>query len=153
MKLVDDDTLSELTRSVWEMLLGIDPVAREAGPPEHVAIVTSVDITGAWHGSISLSFPPALGPVLVSAMLACPEADATDSMVRDVVGELANVIGGNVKGLVPGPSVLSLPRVERSTQAEIVAGQCLWFDCAGHAFSVTVTNHPLQRTPHGVIGA
>ncbi len=141
MQPLDDETLSELTRSVWEMLLGMEPAPRDAGPPEHVALVTSVDITGAWQGSVSLSFPPALGPVLASAMLACTAEEASDSMVRDVVGELANVIGGNVKGLVPGPSKLSLPRVERSTQTTTAAGQRLWFDCAGHAFSVTVTTH------------
>ena len=135
---VDDETLSELTRTVWEMLLGMETCARAIVPGEHVAIVTSVDITGSWEGSVSLSFPPALGPVLASAMLSCSANDATDSVVRDVVGELANVIGGNVKGMIPGPCKLSLPRVERSTQSDTGTGQCLWFECAGHAFSVTV---------------
>jgi chemotaxis protein CheX len=34
-----------------------------------------------------------------------------DEDVADAVGELANMIGGNIKGLMPGPSVLTLPVV------------------------------------------
>ena len=31
--------------------------------------------------------------------------------VADALGELANVVGGNVKAVLPGPSVLGLPEV------------------------------------------
>jgi len=38
-------------------------------------------------------------------------AGTPDEDVADAVGELVNMIGGNVKSLMPGPSVLSLPVV------------------------------------------
>ena len=34
-----------------------------------------------------------------------------DEDVEDGLGELANVVGGNVKAVLPGPSVLGLPEV------------------------------------------
>ena len=34
-----------------------------------------------------------------------------DEDVDDALGELANVVGGNVKAVLPGPSVLGLPEV------------------------------------------
>ena len=38
-----------------------------------------------------------------------PVLDAED--IEDGLGELANVVGGNVKAVLPGPSVLGLPEV------------------------------------------
>jgi chemotaxis protein CheX len=57
-------------------------------------------------------------------MLALEESDGavSDADVADAVGELVNMIGGNVKSLMPGPSALSLPvvaagRVARSSDS------------------------------------
>jgi len=79
-------------------------------------------------------------------MLACPESETTPELVVDVIGELANVLGGNVKGVLPGPCKLSLPRVE--TTAPLAGGQevCqrVWFDCEGNPFNVTVRSRPSE---------
>jgi len=37
--------------------------------------------------------------------------EAGPADVADAVGELVNMVGGNIKSLMPGPSVLSLPAV------------------------------------------
>jgi chemotaxis protein CheX len=37
----------------------------------------------------------------------------------DAIGEIANMTGGNVKALLPGPSVLSLPEVAAGTAAAV----------------------------------
>ena len=34
-----------------------------------------------------------------------------DEDIDDALGELANVVGGNVKAVLPGPSALGLPEV------------------------------------------
>jgi chemotaxis protein CheX len=44
-------------------------------------------------------------------MLQLSPGDVTDDDKRDVVAELANMIGGNLKSLLPGPLYLSLPTV------------------------------------------
>jgi chemotaxis protein CheX len=45
-------------------------------------------------------------------LLAVDLLDVTQSDIVDAVGELANVIGGNVKALLPQPCQLSLPHVQ-----------------------------------------
>jgi chemotaxis protein CheX len=145
---LDEDFLLDLTRTVWTTVLGLEAdqtASRPDGDPLEV-ITTSVDITGAWEGTISLTFSPSLGRRLAAAMLECPESEATPALVRDVGGELANVLGGNVKGILPGPCNLSLPRIEAglSVQGGPVVAQRVWFDCAGQPFSVTVRSRTSQ---------
>jgi len=143
---LDDDYIKELTLTVWSTLFGLE--ASEATPAgsDLEEIRTSVDITGAWEGTISLAFSRSLGRQLTAVMLACKESEATPDLIRDAVGELANVLGGNVKGMLPGPCALSLPRVEAgpSSDEDQTSAQRLWFDCAGQPFSVTVRSRAPQ---------
>ena len=46
----------------------------------------------------------------------------TDAEVVDALGELTNMIGGNVKSLLPAPSQLSLPMVSDSVWPTTVPG-------------------------------
>jgi len=146
--LLDDELIRELTTVVWNTVLGLDVESTfDESPPSMDRgdeITTSVDISGAWDGTISLSFSPSFGRRLAAMMLDCPESQTTAALVRDAVGELANVVGGNVKGVLPGPSKLSLPRVEAGAAAVAVSGlgRRVWFDCGGQRFSVTVRSHP-----------
>ena len=147
---LDDELIRELTTVVWSTVLGLDVASSldESPPSSRVSgdeITTSVDISGAWDGTISLSFSPSFGRRLAAMMLDCAESQATPALVRDAVGELANLVCGNVKGALPGPSKLSLPRVEAGTAAAMEAatlGRRVWFDCGGQRFSVTVRSRP-----------
>jgi chemotaxis protein CheX len=48
---------------------------------------------------------------VAAALLGVDLDDVTPEDVRDALGELANIIGGNVKSLMPEPAALSLPVV------------------------------------------
>lgn len=132
-----EETVLELTQLVWTTVLGLEAEARPEGdsPPE---LTMSVDISGSWDGTVSLSFPKGLARRLAAAMLACAEQDASASEVQDVVGELVNMVGGNVKGMMPGPSKLSVPRIESPDAVRREDGKTHWFVCDGQSFSVTV---------------
>jgi chemotaxis protein CheX len=54
---------------------------------------------------------PALARRLAREILQIEAASTDDAGVRDVAGEVANMIGGNLKALLPEPCRLSLPRV------------------------------------------
>jgi CheY-specific phosphatase CheX len=62
--------------------------------------------------------PLTLAYVLTTAMFQGDE-EATLVEVRDALGELTNMVAGNVKALLPGPSTLSLPTVAFGSQYEI----------------------------------
>jgi chemotaxis protein CheX len=48
-------------------------------------------------------------------MFAMSEDELTEAEIRDAVGEIVNMVGGNLKGIVEGDSSLSLPCVGEAT--------------------------------------
>jgi chemotaxis protein CheX len=107
--------LSEVTEQVWESFINADgdpeaarlrPIGRPGRPGGISAVVT---VAGAWHGAIVVSCSPAAARQLAGVLLGLPEGQVSTNDVDDALGELANIIGGNIKGLLPGPSTLSLP--------------------------------------------
>ncbi|GAB3598479.1 hypothetical protein GCM10027446_28870 [Angustibacter peucedani] len=111
---VSADAVWEIVVEIWESLLG-SPVLRA----EHAfglddALTAGVALHGGWSGLVTVTCPPAAADALARTMLALDEADApTSEDVEDALGEVANVLGGNVKALVPGAERLGLPRVGR----------------------------------------
>jgi hypothetical protein len=111
---VDEVPLDEVwnvVEAVWESLLGVWPA-----PAEPVDVGTDwlsavVAVDGDWRGAVALSCPPRTAQHIGRTMLDLsgdePDPDADD--VDDAVREVANVLGGNVKALVPGGFTLGLP--------------------------------------------
>lgn len=135
-----DDDVVELTRLIWETAVGLRAEGRTGADAESFDVRLSVDITGGWEGTVSLSMPGDLARAAAAAMLAVPADAVPPAEVRDAALELANMIGGNVKGILPGPSQLSLPRLEHAAEASEAEGDVrrLWFESGGKSFSVTV---------------
>lgn len=107
------DDVQAVTEEVWSTFLGhTDPLTPGQTPfaPEWSASVT---IRGEWNGMVAMEMTRAGAHQMTCGMLGMdPETDETsDADVADAVGELVNMVGGNVKGLVPGPNQLSLPLV------------------------------------------
>ncbi len=48
---------------------------------------------------------------VASALFEMPVDEVTQDEVGDALGELVNVLGGNVKSVLPAPSTMSLPRI------------------------------------------
>jgi chemotaxis protein CheX len=70
-------------------------------------------------------------------------AQATIAQAQDAIAELVNMTGGNLKGLVPEPSQLSLPSVTTGSDlAHRMPGSRLVdavaFACDGEPFVVSV---------------
>ena len=138
------DDVQMLVDEVWTSFLGVDEPLLPCGPGEmSVGWSAAVTVTGEWHGMVSVELPTGLAEAVTRRMLMVPESDPTvhDEDVADAVGELVNMIGGNVKSLMPGPSVLSLPvvaagRVARpSDTVEVCRLDASW---AGTPLLVTV---------------
>jgi chemotaxis protein CheX len=107
------DDLLAITEQVWESFLdpeGSNPLlpALADGTSE---VAAAVSVTGAWRGHVVVECSTAASRHAASALLGVPTGDVTEADVADALGELANIIGGNVKALLPEPSALSLPYV------------------------------------------
>ncbi len=69
----------------------------------------SIAVSGGWSGRVTLDVSRTGADVLAARMLQADEVSEAD--VVDAVGELVNVLGGNVKGLLLEESALGLPQV------------------------------------------
>lgn len=112
------DDVQAVTEDVWVALLGDEdvlvPRLVPPGAPFDAAGVWSavVTVSGGWQGVVTIELDDTVARLVTAHMLDIPAGtDATDSDVADAVGELVNMVGGNIKSLMPGPSVLSLPSV------------------------------------------
>ena len=70
-----------------------------------------VHISGEWGGSVLVDAPASHAQQAAEAMFAADPGSLTADEVSDALGELTNMVGGNIKGLLPAPSSLSLPSV------------------------------------------
>ncbi|GAA4810382.1 chemotaxis protein CheX [Nocardioides caeni] len=114
----DPEDVRMLTEDVWLALLGEDEVLLPRlvppGSPFDAAGVWSatVTVTGGWQGVVTVELDEDVARQLTGTMLDIPGTETVaDGDVADAVGELVNMVGGNVKSLMPGPSTLSLPAV------------------------------------------
>ncbi|MGC8628212.1 MAG: chemotaxis protein CheX [Acidimicrobiales bacterium] len=122
MSQLTTDNVVQLTYEVWEALLAVDGRPQlEPGDLPSQDVVALASISGAWNGTVCLSCSRAAAVQASAAMFGIDEADVTDVELADAVGELVNVVGGNIKSLVPGPSSLSLPSVKSGEALELPA--------------------------------
>jgi chemotaxis protein CheX len=103
----------ELTHGVLFPLLGdVDQLADAHELPMHL-LRGSVTITGVSNGVVTVDCSEELARRLAAAMFDAPESSLSEEEVLDSLGEIANIIGGNIKAMLPGPSKLGLPTISR----------------------------------------
>ena len=139
--MLDEETISEITRDVFAVF-GYDTyVIGDAAAANGIA--SSVAISGPESAIVEVQMPYNIANQLAEVML--DEKGAPRDFVQDLAGEIANMIGGNVKGLLSGPSSLSMPSVDPSTDfvssipASAEMQKTVAFECALGRFFVTVT--------------
>jgi chemotaxis protein CheX len=148
------DDVWHVVEGVWESLLGTwpAPAAPVAPGPDWLTAVVTVD--GDWSGAVSFSCPPRTALHVSRAMLdlTSEEPDPDREDVEDAVREVVNVLGGNVKALVPGGRSLGLPALTRTPDVDGQLVDELHVGWPGHVARVGVwradpTDRP-SRTNH-----
>jgi CheY-specific phosphatase CheX len=74
-------------------------------------LTSYVRLTGDWNGAILLECTRQQACRFAGMILSTKPPDTVDDDVRDVLGELANVIGGNMKCVMATAARLSMPAV------------------------------------------
>jgi len=109
-----DEEIYQITETVWNSILGLKIGRREQPlpePPEDRSLSGCVRYTGAWNGAFRLDCSFSLARRIAAIMFGCDAAQTSAEDIRDALGEVTNITGGNVKGLLPRPCRLSLPVV------------------------------------------
>ena len=150
--LLDPATVQSIAEDAWVALVGDDEVLVPLpGDPPADALSSWVHMTGPWTGSVVLTTGRQTAAELTRALLGETSPELLDHEdIADAFGEIANVVGGNVKAALPGPSVLGLPEVGTAPTVRNPADVCrvdvLW---RGQPLSISVQGIlPPLPVPH-----
>lgn len=119
MDIAYDEALEQIAQSVLATMLDIDSfrdLHDFVDDPE--AVTAQISIRGGFDCEVLLRLAPDLARASAAAMFKLSPDDVVAEDVRDVSTELANMIGGNLKSLLPGPSKLALPRIQARNTSE-----------------------------------
>jgi chemotaxis protein CheX len=137
---VTGDVLWSIVAEVWESILE-QPAARA----DHAfnlddALTAAVTISGDWDGVVTFTCPQPAAVAIARAMLALgPDDEVSDEDVADALGEVVNVVGGQVKSLCPGDNHLGLPLVSHGMVLPHAQPCCrTGVEWAGHVARVAV---------------
>ena len=78
-------------------------------PPD--MFTAAVYFAGEWRGAVLLECTRAQARTFAQLLMAIAPSAMTDEDVRDALGELANMLAGNLKSVLPSGVVLSMPSV------------------------------------------
>ena len=108
-----DEQIAGITQDVWSSFVGtvIGSADEEVALDAVDVTVGCVAVTGDWKGCVLLACPKQLARTAASAMFDLPAEQLTGDEIADALDELTNMVAGNIKSLLPGPSRLSIPVV------------------------------------------
>lgn len=137
-----------VVRDIFGTMLGleVEPVQVQWPPPEDLINVT-VHYAGAWKGALLLECTYPQAYVFTSRLMDIEEPEAMNDDVRDAMGELANMIAGNLKPVLPPGVCLSMPTLIEGTDyaLRILGGSLagmVAFGCGYGVFWVTLIEAP-----------
>jgi chemotaxis protein CheX len=136
--------LACIVEDVFRTMLGLEVERREDGEPMEAGSVTAaVHFVGEWKGAVLLQSSPEMACALAACLTPASPPAQLDDNVRDAMGELANMVAGNLKSVLPPGVALSMPTVvEGSNYALRICGgnlaKSVHFSCAPGGFLVTL---------------
>lgn len=143
---IREDELAQIVQVVFETMLNLEvwqcPVPWFPGPDR---LIASVHLSGEWSGEVLLECDRRQAQSLAGRYLSIIPPDTMHEVVRDVLGELANMIGGNIKCVLMRGIQLSLPSVveaggDRPRRSRVGNLHHLSFQCAEGIFWVTAAD-------------
>ncbi len=106
--------ISQFVADIWSTFLKmpVAPTDKTFAPQgKENTLAGCVQITGEWQGTVTFYAPRELGKKIAAVMYAMDISEIDDQQVQDVMGEITNMISGNIKSLLPTPCSISLPSV------------------------------------------
>lgn len=124
METTYDSQIEQIVQSIFTSMLGMEAFRGSDNPADcRETVLGTIHIAGPKSVSVVLGLTSEVARATAANMLQMNSSDVTSDDIRDVAAELTNMIGGNLKSLLPGPLFLSLPTV--------VAGRDLGLEIPG----------------------
>lgn len=136
--------VAQIVKSVFETMTRLE-VADCETPwfPGGDRLTSALHLSGEWEGAVLLECDRRQACQFAGRFLSIDPPGSVDDVVRDVLGELANMIGGNLKCVLTPGIRLSMPSiVDGSDYSLRVCGaevrERLAFQCAEGPFWITI---------------
>jgi hypothetical protein len=146
MSPVTESDISRSFQAVWTSVFGRplpSAPARPAAAPSGRAIVARVRISGEVEQSVVVVCSIEQARRLTAGFFGIDPASVEESLIRDVFGEVANMVGGLVKRHFPTPCRLSLPDVRevRTDEPETGPSVQVLFACGDTPLAVRLVQN------------
>ena len=139
------DTATTVVREVFATMLGTEAASVESSEVRELShpVVGAVYFAGSWKGAVLLECERPLSFALTAQLMSIEQPESVDDDVRDAMGEIANMIAGNLKSSLPAETHLSMPSVVEGSQFTLrVCGgnesMRMDFDSSRGPFSLTL---------------
>ena len=141
--------LERIIQDIFVVTLGLDchPGGRRADVPAtdvRPTVTGVVQISGDWRGALAVHLSPALADRAAATMFDLEPSRLAPADVRDAVGEIVNVAGGNFKSLLDGACALSLPVVTEGASHEFSVRGTVTID----VLAFTCMSEPVTASIH-----
>lgn len=144
----DQDQVRSVVHDVWSTQLGLEirNIEEVFGRASLQTLTAAVHISGSFHGGIRIECSRALVRRAATIMFDQPEDAISLEDERDVIGELTNVVAGNIKALIPGHNSISLPTIidgsdYKVSTVDVKTSEDIHFTLDGEPLVVTVIEH------------
>jgi chemotaxis protein CheX len=144
---VSAEMMSQIVESVFTTMLNLEVVPHEIPwSPSHDQLTAVVHLSGNRNGTLLFECNRWEACRFTGRFLSMDPPDTVNDDVRDVLGELANMIGGNIKCAVASGLRLSMPSVTDGSDygARLCGSEFhrLGFECEEGPFWVTLLAVP-----------
>lgn len=120
--------VAQIVESVFHTMLNVDVYPSDADVPIEINPLTAaVHFAGVWQGAVLLQCGLPEAHAFANCLLPGEENSGSDEDVRDALGELTNMVGGNLKSVLPPGVALSIPSV-------VAGSDYALHICGGNAF-------------------
>jgi chemotaxis protein CheX len=107
-----EPVVNQIVEHVFQTMMEMEVrVADAPFPPSGDLITAAISLAGSWKGAVLVECGLPEAFLFTSRMIGIDPPTSLNDDVRDALGELANMVGGNLKSVLPGGVSLSLPTV------------------------------------------
>lgn len=111
--MISNEDIFTIVQSILSTMLELEAIPCVLSPTEkrQHQVTGCIQISGQWQGAVVVQSSDDLARTFAGRLLQESGDSLTEADIRDAFAEMTNMIGGNIKGQVPGPSLLSIPSV------------------------------------------
>jgi len=138
------DELAQVVGYVFQTMLCLEvSESDQRWFPSGEQLTATIHLAGDWRGALALECGHKQARAFSGRFLSMDPPQVVDDVVRDVLGELCNMIGGNLKCVLAGGLKLSMPSVvdgadQRLRVCRAGIKERLVFECVEGVFSLVV---------------